>query len=422
MVGLGDLPGGPFNSAALAASGDGSVIVGQSNSGQDPGFGEAFRWTEDTGMEGLGHLSGQFPWSEALGVSADGAVIVGFSGNATRQAFRWTADTGMVALATLFQSLANGVSADGRVIVGRDASRAVLWDETLVEEILLDDVGNPVFGSAFAASADGSVIVGAADRVISSPNFEAFRWTRLGGAIQLGTLPPEIAGNVPVQSRAIAVSADGSVVVGDSAEGEPVPGGITNIRNRAFIWDAVNGLRDLRTVLVNDFGLGDELAGWTLTQAVSVSTDGKTIVGNGINPLGDSEAWMFRLVERTQVAVDILPGSCVNPFNVSAKGVLPVAILGTGAFDVTQVDVATVTLQGVSPLRSALEDVGAVLDCSGSVGDGFIDLTLKFDRQAVVAALGSVEEGDLVTVPISGKLRDGTVLEGQDVIAIKQKK
>src|SRR5262245_56570228 len=73
---LGDLPGGGFYSRANAVSADGSVVVGNSDSGKGQ-FGEAFRWTAAGGMVGLGDLPGGDFYSDATGVSADGSVVVG---------------------------------------------------------------------------------------------------------------------------------------------------------------------------------------------------------------------------------------------------------------------------------------------------------------------------------------------------------
>ena len=53
--GLGDLPGGPFNSVPTSLSADGAVVVGTSNSAKGP---QAFRWTAANGMLGLGDLPG----------------------------------------------------------------------------------------------------------------------------------------------------------------------------------------------------------------------------------------------------------------------------------------------------------------------------------------------------------------------------
>ena len=58
MQGIGDLPGGGFSSNALATSFDGSVVVGLSISELAFSAGEAFRWTESTGMIGLGDFPG----------------------------------------------------------------------------------------------------------------------------------------------------------------------------------------------------------------------------------------------------------------------------------------------------------------------------------------------------------------------------
>jgi uncharacterized membrane protein len=75
---------------------------------------------------------------------------------------------------------------------------------------------------------------------------------------------------------AIATSADGSVIVGVGTE--------------PFIWDAIDGKRNLRSVLINDFGLN--LSGWQLTSVQTISADGNVIVGNGIDPAGHTEAWV----------------------------------------------------------------------------------------------------------------------------------
>ena len=57
----------------------------------------------------------------------------------------------------------------------------------------------------------------------------------------------------------------------------------------AFIWDQANGMRELDEVLT---ALGLDLTDWTLAEARGISSDGLTIVGFGINPDGDTEAWM----------------------------------------------------------------------------------------------------------------------------------
>ncbi|NIW45011.1 MAG: T9SS type A sorting domain-containing protein, partial [Gammaproteobacteria bacterium] len=86
-----------------------------------------------------------------------------------------------------------------------------------------------------------------------------------------------------------------------------------------------------------------------------------------------------------------------------------------------------VQLEGVSPLRSAMEDVSAPVtnpdecDCTTNGPDGFDDLTLKFDTQDIVAALGPVDHGDEVTLTLTATLLDGTNIEGKDCVVIKSK-
>lgn len=130
------------------------------------------------------------------------------------------------------------------------------------------------------------------------------------------------------------------------------------------------------------------------------------------------------------LSVDIKPQGCPNPLNVGAKGVLPVAILGTAAFDVTKIDPSSVKLQGVSSLRSALEDVStpftgtheSATSCTTTGPDGFTDLMLFFDNPAVAAALGNVTSDDVLVLTVTGNLLPqfgGTPVTGQDVVVIK---
>jgi sugar lactone lactonase YvrE len=126
----------------------------------------------------------------------------------------------------------------------------------------------------------------------------------------------------------------------------------------------------------------------------------------------------------SRVMVDIKPGSCPNPVNVKSKGVLPVAVLGTADFDVTKIDPASIRLAGVAPLRSSCEDVAAPAsdindcNCTEAGPDTFIDLTLKFETQDIVEAIGDVDNGDTVTLNLTGVLMDETPIEGTDCIVI----
>ena len=137
------------------------------------------------------------------------------------------------------------------------------------------------------------------------------------------------------------------------------------------------------------------------------------------------------IIERAQnVAFDIRPASCPNPLNVNSRGVIPTAILGEVDFDVSEVDPETVVLNGVPALRWSFEDAGTPYagepieesDCTGDGPDGFDDLTFKFDTRALVAALGPVTDREVVVLELTGELRDGTAIQGRDVVRIISKR
>jgi probable HAF family extracellular repeat protein len=238
MVGLGDLPGGEFSSLATGVSADGSVVVGEGSTANGR---EAFRWTSEGGMVGLGGLGdlsdGEFI-SSAIDVSANGSVVVGSSRAAHGfEAFRWTSDGGMVGLGRLTES-----------------DKSVAYD----------------------VSADGSVVVGSSytgECSCFQDSSEAFRWTSDGGMVGLGHLPGDH------WSRAVDVSADGSVVFGRSA-------------SAPFLWDSTNGMRSVWEVLTDS---GVDFTGWFLVDAFAMSDDGTTIVGWGANPFGGQEGWLANI-------------------------------------------------------------------------------------------------------------------------------
>lgn len=129
--------------------------------------------------------------------------------------------------------------------------------------------------------------------------------------------------------------------------------------------------------------------------------------------------------EQPVVILDIKPQSCPNPFNPKSKGKLPVAILGTEDFDVSTVDPATVLLEGVAPLRWKIRDVSRPVDprygecdCTPDGGDGYMDLTLKFDHQEILAAIEPVSEGDIIILTLTGETFDGSPIEGRDCVVI----
>ncbi len=168
----------------------------------------------------------------------------------------------------------------------------------------------------------------------------------------------------------------------------------------------------------------------TARSTASAVIDGKLYVvgGHDGTSVVDTLEVFSQAVTEIIIALDIKPQSCPNPLNVKSKGVLPVAILGTEDFDVTEIDLASIRLAGVAPIRSSIEDVSTPLlekqdecDCITEGEDGIDDLTLKFDTQEIVSALGELADGDELVLTLTGELSDGTPIEGEDCIIILSK-
>lgn len=133
--------------------------------------------------------------------------------------------------------------------------------------------------------------------------------------------------------------------------------------------------------------------------------------------------------------LDIKPGSCPNPLNPKSRGVMPVAILGTGSFDVQMnIDPGTIRLtrqgtsESVSPIGWSYEDVaapypGEPCGCWKAKGDDVMDLTLKFDTREIVEKLGLKSlSGETISLIIKGSLNNGTSFRAQDCIKILKQK
>jgi uncharacterized membrane protein len=334
---LGDLPGGEFRSEALAVSADGSTVVGWSR-GPEPGLPapvsfRAFRWTLSEGMIELVDSDSTLTFVIARDVSADGSVVVGEyydDGTGTSNVpCYWTAVGGLTELVDTSGTLTGlrtfGVSGDGSVIVGTARSPTALvayrWTPAAGLQSLYPLPPSIIDGSSFGVSLDGSVVTGQV--MITAPDVQPFRWTEQTGLVGLGDVPGGL-----FYALGLGVSADGNTIVGgartsfgssdeafiwteasgyvlvdslhgaeggssfyaSSSDGAIAVGYMVGLG--ATIWSSIDGLRSLQGVLVSDYGL--DLTGWTLNTARDCSSDGLTIVGTGVNPQGDTEAWIGR--------------------------------------------------------------------------------------------------------------------------------
>jgi hypothetical protein len=130
----------------------------------------------------------------------------------------------------------------------------------------------------------------------------------------------------------------------------------------------------------------------------------------GLESHGATDAFVAKLVDVLFVEIDIKPGDYPNTINVGSLGVVPVAILSSGAFDASTVDPATVTLanagvalRGRGTLMASLEDVN---------GDGLPDLIVHIATDALELTSGDVE------AVLTGRTFTGRHIRGVDTVRV----
>jgi probable HAF family extracellular repeat protein len=273
--------GGSFSEAA-GVSANGSVIVGHTDI-----FGgdiSAAIWTN--GILTVLPLNGSAEM-RATGVSADGLTVVGFMVDVNGRTDAFYRDSlNFVSLAFLSGGLhtkATGVSGDGSLIVCTVSNDfflspivrdGLIYDHVGATLTLINPHGNGVagFGSRpftemTGISADGSTSIGVSYSIGSSPTTDglAFRRASNGTITSLGNLGG--AWSIPN-----AISANGAVIVGQSANGSS---------EEAFVYQ--NGTMT---------GLGF-LPGGSTSNATGVSADGSVIVGYGDVTGGATHAFTY---------------------------------------------------------------------------------------------------------------------------------
>lgn len=187
------------------------------------------------------------------------------------------------------------VSGNGRIVLGyssstrsRAAREASRWRSSRV----IDGFGtlptNNVWGEARGISGNGPVIVGATSE---GDRLRAFAWAEGFGLFPL-TEP-----NGAVESAALAVSDDGSTIVGWTEFHEPAPFDSVEVRHEATIWQGGAPTT-----------LGFFAGGYT-SEAADVSADGRFVVGwsdvDGND--GAHEAWIWQATTGL-VSLGDLPG------------------------------------------------------------------------------------------------------------------
>ena len=190
-------------------------------------------------------------------ISLDGSTVVGEFRNADGniEGFVWSIDAGFRSLGSLGGtattiSTARAVSADGSVVVGyartaeqvsgRGRNRTVIPERN--EAFLWTaDAGMVSLGSlggssgAYGVSADGTVVAG--DSVNADGVREPFRWTPDSGMTGVGTLGGTT--RVYLGSGGSPISADGSTIIGRGWDGT---------QHTAFVWTLAGGMQAVPTV------------------------------------------------------------------------------------------------------------------------------------------------------------------------------
>jgi probable HAF family extracellular repeat protein len=289
---LGSLPDpNTFGSAAHAVTADGRTIAGESVvSSTFGGNRQAVFWRNGVGPTTVSPIPGSNAFTA---LSADGAAAIGNSrveGSPPNSfAFYWSQFTGTAVPGHpdgYVNSTASAISADGGTMVGSlfhvdpfgtpidsQAARGSRAEGLFFGGLGYLPGGSNTSSRAIGVSADGSVIVGVSTSANSEQ--EGFRWTSATGMAGLGFLPGGTT------SAANFVSDDGQVIVGQ------VGFAYDPSRHAAFRWTEAAGMTDLGV-----------LPGAVITWAQAMSRDGRFVAGmsgaeafrwseaGGIMPLG----------------------------------------------------------------------------------------------------------------------------------------
>jgi hypothetical protein len=162
-----------------------------------------------------------------------------------------------------------------------------------------------------------------------------------------------------------------------------------------------------------------------------------TLSGETFTPLSPEDQIKLTLDSTTgamrqpNVAVDVKPCDWLSAINTDSKGVTTVAVLGCDYLDVTQIDPASIRLEGKHCLRWSIEDVaspgdGALAEEVWDLGgpDGVDDLVVKFDTPEIAETLAAIGDGARTRLWLTGSLHEeygGRLIQGYDTVLVQKR-
>jgi probable HAF family extracellular repeat protein len=261
-----------------------------------------------------------------------------------------------------------------------------------------DLTGGAVRSLAHDVSADGTVVVGESD---SAPGTEAFVWTRDDGMRGLSSFS-----GGEFHSVATGVSGDGAVVVGYSQSESSAPTGF-----EAFRWTEGSVLESL----------GDLAGGDYSSIALAASHDGSVIVGRSASGNGPEEAFHWSSALGMQGLADFPGGIFMSRAeDVSSDGKV---IVGSGAgpsgieaFHWTETGPVTGDMNPIGDLPGGLHSsLAHAVSRDGKVAVGFSSSSAgiqAFRWEVTMEGLGDLPGGTSNSVAFDCS-EDGSVIVGQ---------
>lgn len=275
--------------------------------------------------------------------------------------------------------------------LGLAASGTLLTEPAFAEDefIGLGVLEGQRHSEALAISADGSVIVGRSGKY-------AFRWTARDGMTDIGELGSHSM--MKVRNMATAVNSDGSVIVGESG-------------HQAFRWTARDGMVGLG--FLSETAPGIEFANHS--RATGVSGDGSIIVGtsNGLAFRWTAGEGMTRL--DLSPAHDSSMATAISADGRVIVGAADFFIAGHSGFSVTQAFRWSAT-QGTTRLGTlphSTTSTATAVNHDGSVIAGYSgDEAFRWTRRTGMVGLG-VLPGTTQSISIPAAISaDGSVIVG----------